>query len=308
MNIETSDFLASFGPTGNLVRLFFKPRKCDIFHWCGDETELLTHPQYYGMPLLFPPNRTENGCFRFNNRVYQMPVNDPVNNFNVHGILLKHRPAKVYHEGNLLKVMLCWTPDDSGFAGFPHEFNLSMEYLFGPASVNIAAIITNLSKADMPYGIGFHTAFAAPHDEDVRIRVPNDGKYWRVHPARRLPDGTMAEISPEVKAVLDGMTEIRSCALGSLFSAPPQGECFEILRKEVCIRFSTDPKFRFFAVWNAGGKRELICLEPMSWLTNAPNLPLPHQQSGVRVLAPGDTVRFSMDLQISAGQRAAFCS
>lgn len=237
-----------------------------------------------------------------------MPVNDPANNFNIHGILLNHRPDTVYREGNLLKVMLRWTPKDSGFASFPHEFNLTMEYLFGPASVSIAAIITNLSETDMPYGIGFHTAFAAPREEKVRIRVPNDGKYWRVHPVRRLPDGTTGVITPEVKAVLDGMAEVRSCALGSLYSGQPQGECFEVLRKEVYIRFSADPKFRFFAVWNADGKRELICLEPMSWLTNAPNLPLSYQQSGVRVLAPGDMVRFSMDLQISAGQQAVFRS
>ena len=300
MNIETPDFLASIGPTGNLVRLFFKPRNCDIFHWCDDETELLSHPQYYGVPLLFPPNRTENGRFLFQGRIYQMPVNDSVNHFNVHGFLLNHRPETVYHEGNLLRATLCWRPNDPGFAGFPHEFDLSMEYLFEPASVCIAATITNLSKTAMPYGIGFHTAFAAPRSEEVRIRVPNDRKFWRVHPSRRLPDGTLAEIATEVATVLDGRAKINSCALGSVFSASPQGECFEILRRDVHIRYSVDPKFRFFAVWNAEGKRELICLEPMSWLTNAPNLPLSLEQSGVLVLDPGDTVRFTQNLQISA--------
>lgn len=301
MNIETADFLASIGPTGNLVRLYFKPRNCDIFHWCDDETELLTHPQYYGIPLLFPPNRTEHGRFLFQGRVYLMPVNDSIRGFNVHGFLLHHRPESVCCEGNLLRVTLRWTPNDPGFTGYPHEFSLTSEYRFGPASVSIETLLVNRSEADMPYGIGYHTAFAAPHDEKVRIRVPHDGKFWRVHPERRLPDGTLAEIPPEVATVLDGRAEIRSCALGSLFSASPQGECFEILRKEVGIRFSVDPKFRFFAVWNADGKRDLICLEPMSWLTNAPNLALPHEQSGVRVLAPGNTVRFSMNLQISAG-------
>lgn len=300
MNIETSDFLASIGPTGNLTRLFFKPCGCDIFHWCGETEELLAHPQFYGVPLLFPPNRTENGCFRFHDRIYRMPINDPVNNFNVHGFLLDHRPETVRREGDLLRVTLHWSPRDPGFAGFPHEFTLTMEYLFGPASADIAAVITNLSRTAMPCGIGFHTAFAAPRDEEVRIRVPNDGRYWRVHPARRLPDGSREEISPDVAAVLAGRAEIRSCALGALFSASPQGQCFEIMRRKVRIRYSAAPEFRFFAVWNAGGARDLICLEPMSWLTNAPNLPLSHDRSGVRALAPGDTVRFLMKLQISA--------
>ena len=302
MNIETTDFLASIGPTGNLVRLYFKPRGCDILHWCDDETELLAHPQYYGVPLLFPPNRTEHGRFRFLDRVYQMPVNDPINGFNVHGFLLTHRPEMIFHEGNLLRVTLHWSPTDPNFAGYPHEFSLTMKYLFGPASVRIETILANRSETEMPYGIGFHTAFAAPHDEQVWIRVPNNGKFWHVHPGRRLPDGTSEEISPEIAAVLDGKAEIRSCALGLQFSAPPQGECFEILRRDVNIRYSVDPKFRFFAVWNAAGERDLICLEPMSWLANAPNLPLPPEQSGVRVLAPGETVCFTMNLQISSSR------
>ena len=298
MNIETADFLASLGPTGNLVRLYFKPCNCDILHWCGDETELLAHPQYYGVPLLFPPNRTEHGRFRFQGRTYRMPVNDPVNGFNVHGILLNHRPEKIFREKDLLRVTLHWAPEEPDFAGFPHEFTLTMEYRFGPASVLIGTVLVNRSETDMPYGIGFHTAFAAPHGERVRIRVPNTGKFWHVHPERRLPDGTLAEIAPEVAAVLDGREAVRSCALGLQFSAHPQGECFEILRRDVRIRYSVDPEFRFFAVWNAEGKRDLICLEPMSWLANAPNLPLPPEQSGVRVLAPGASVRFAMNLEI----------
>ena len=300
MNIETADFLASIGPTGNLVRLFFKPGNCDIFHSCEDETELLTHPQYYGLPLLFPPNRTEHGRFRFHGRVYQMPINDPVNNFNVHGFLLNHRPEIIYHEADLLRVTLHWAPNDPGFSGFPHEFTLTMEYRFGPGALCIETNITNLSEMDMPYGIGFHTAFAAPHDEMVWIRVPNNGNFWSVHPDRRLPDGTLTEIAEEVAAVMDCRAEIRSCALGAIFSALPQGQCFEVFRPDVRISYSADPKFRFFAVWNAAGKRDLICLEPMSWLPNAPNLPLSPEQSGIQMLAPGDTVSFAMNLQISA--------
>ena len=299
MNIETKDFLAFFGPTGNLVRLFFKPCSCEIFHWCNEESELLAHPQYYGVPLLFPPNRTENGSFRFQDRVSRMKINDPVNHYNVHGFLLDKRPGKMVHEGDLVRSVLRWTPQDTDFAGFPHEFELVMEYRFGPGSVHMETTITNHSGTDMPCGIGFHTAFAAPRDEKIFLHVPNDGTFWHVHPSKRLPDGTKEKLSPEVAAVLDGKEETRFCNLGAQFSARNGGECFQILRKEVLIRYAVDPKFRFFAVWNGERKRDLICLEPMSQLANAPNLPLPPQESGVRALAPGETIVFVMEFLIS---------
>ncbi|MBP5182474.1 MAG: hypothetical protein J6331_05545, partial [Lentisphaeria bacterium] len=231
MNIETNDFLASFGPTGNPVRLFFKPCSCEIFHWCDEESELLAHPQYYGIPLLFPPNRTENGSFRFQGRVYRMKINDPVNHYNVHGFLLDKRPENMVREGDLVRCVLHWTPEDTDFAGYPHEFELVREYCFGPGSVHVETRITNHSGTDMPYGIGFHTAFAAPRDEEIFLRVPNDGTFWRVHPSRRLPDGTKETLSPEVAAVLNGEKEIRFCDLGAQFSAPDGGACFQILRK-----------------------------------------------------------------------------
>lgn len=308
MNIETADFLASIGPTGNLVRLFFKPCRCEIFHWCEDETELSAHPQYYGLPLLFPPNRTEHGCFQFHGRVYRLPINDPVNGFNVHGFLLDHHPDAVSCKGNCWNVTLRWKPDDPGFAGFPHEFELTRKYCFLEASVRIETVIDNHSAEDMPYGIGFHTAFAAPRDEAVFIRVPHDGHFWYVHPTRRLPDGRLAEIEPDVASALDGKSESRSCPLGVQLSVPPAGGCFEILRRDVRIRYVVDPKFRFFAVWNAAGQRDLICIEPMSWLTNAPNLPLPGEQAGIRALASGESVCFSQELHIFPGCDCRFLS
>ena len=304
MNIETTDFQASFGPTGNLVRLFFKPVSCDVFHWCGDEDELLAHPQYYGVPLLFPPNRTENGQFLFQGRTYRLPVNDPVNGFNVHGFLLDKRPASVVREGNDVTVRTVWDPACPGFSGFPHTFEIVRIFRFGQAAVRMETEIVNHSHEAMPCGIGFHTAFAAPEEEAVFIRVPHDGRYWRVDRARRLPDGTFDELTPETRAVLEGKAQVRSTALGALFSAPPEGARFAVVRRNADIVFSADKNFPFFAVWNAEGRREMVCIEPMSWFTNAPNLPLLREQTGVRALPPGEKLRFVMSLEIFPGKDA----
>ena len=300
MNIDTDGFSAMIGPTGNLVRLFHKPTRCDVFHWCADESELLSHPQYYGVPLIFPPNRTAHGQFRFQGRIYQLPINDPAHDFNVHGFLLGQRPKSIIREADRWIVQTVWAPGCQGFSGYPHTFELIRTYRFEPAKVGIETVITNRSKLDMPYGIGFHTAFAAPQNEDIFIRVPHRGMFWQVDPDRRLPDGSLAAIAPEEAAVLDGEAEVSSAPAAMLLSAPPQGASFEIIRRMMNITFTADRKFGFFAVWNAEGKRGLICLEPMSWMTNAPNSPLPYDRSGVRVLCPDESVSFSMSIIISS--------
>jgi len=300
MNIETDGFSAMIGPTGNLVRLFHKSTQSDVFHWCGDESELLSHPQYYGVPLIFPPNRTAHGRFCFQGRIYQLPVNDPAHDFNVHGFLLDQRPKSIIRDNDRWIVQTIWEPGCQGFSGYPHTFELIRTYRFEPAKVWIETVITNRSKLDMPYGIGFHTAFAAPQNEDVFIRVPHCGMFWQVDPDRRLPDGSQAVISSKDAAVLNGEAEVSSTPVAMLLSAPPQETCFEIIRPMMNITYIADREFSFFAVWNAEGKREMICLEPMSWMTNAPNLPLPYDRSGVRILRPDESVRFSMSINISS--------
>jgi len=300
MNIDTDGFSAMIGPTGNLVRLFHKSTQCDVLHWCDDERELLSHPQYYGVPLIFPPNRTAHGQFRFQGRIYQLPVNDPAHDFNVHGFLLGQRPKSVIRENDRWIVQTVWEPGCPGFAGYPHTIELTRTYRFESAAVWIETVITNRSKLDMPYGIGFHTAFAAPQNEDVFIRVPHNGMFWQVDPDLRLPDGSLAAIAPKDAAVLNGEAEVSSTPVAMLLSAPLQGTSFEIIRPMMNITFTADRKFGFFAVWNAEGKRGMICLEPMSWMTNAPNSPLPYDRSGVRVLLPDESVSFSMSIKISS--------
>ena len=45
----------------------------------------LDNPYLYGMPLLFPVNRIENGTFEFEGRRYVFPINEPSTGCHLHG-------------------------------------------------------------------------------------------------------------------------------------------------------------------------------------------------------------------------------
>ena len=49
----------------------------------------LDNPYLYGMPILFPVNRIENGSFLFEGRKYVFPINEPASNCHLHGELHK---------------------------------------------------------------------------------------------------------------------------------------------------------------------------------------------------------------------------
>ncbi|NHN34636.1 hypothetical protein G9U52_33245 [Paenibacillus sp. S3N08] len=45
-------------------------------------------PRNHGIPVLFPPNRYEDGSFSFNGRMYSFPVNEEKTDRQSHTLLL----------------------------------------------------------------------------------------------------------------------------------------------------------------------------------------------------------------------------
>jgi aldose 1-epimerase len=55
------------------------------------------------------------------------------------------------------------------------------------------------------------------------------------------------------------------------------------------IFYEVDDNFKFWVLWNDGGEKGFFCPEPMTWMINAPNLPLSFAESGYLELAPGQS-------------------
>ncbi len=57
-----------------------------------------------------------------------------------------------------------------------------------------------------------------------------------------------------------------------------------------------------FAIWNDGVGNDFVCLEPMSWMTDAPNVPLAPEITGLRSLAPGAVTEFISRLSVESNK------
>jgi aldose 1-epimerase len=72
----------------------------------GNFEDFISNPGIYGVPVLFPPNRYEDGQFSWRGTVYQLPVNEVATGNHLHGFL--HTSAWQLEEFGSLrwKVML----------------------------------------------------------------------------------------------------------------------------------------------------------------------------------------------------------
>ena len=214
-------------------------------------------PELYGIPVLFPPNRIENGEFTFAGQRYRLPLNEPARNNHLHGLALHVEwlisgpcEARFYHRA---------TKD------YPAEFELRLKYEFQPEQVVQVLTVINHGNEPMPCGIGFHTVFNAP----VRLRLDAAECYREVLPPRYLPTGRLL---PWEGFNPNHWFSPGEQALSRQFQATPGVHAAELDYGQLWLRYEVDPKFTEWCLWNGGKDSGFICPEPMSWMTNAPNL------------------------------------
>lgn len=277
--------------TGNMIRLTHRKTGMEILRFPDSDAALMLEPAVYGIPLLLPPNRIRDGRFAVRDRTFRFPVNEKTTNCFLHGLALgrEFEPGPVEETEDVLRLAVTFRFDASRpeFSGFPCIFEVEIRYEMRKEGVTHTVIVRNAGMIPMPLGVGFHTAFCIPETEPVTLEIPHlpDGA-WNVHPQRRLPDGNKRAWSELEKSVLSGRKKVGNAAFSCMFPLPEPERCIWIRRKYGTVCYRLDPRFLHAACWNDGGGKGFFCIEPMSWMTDAPNVPLPPEISGFRLLAP----------------------
>ena len=303
LEYETPEWKASVALSsgGNLIRLRCRRTETEILRFPRTPAELKAHPECFGTPLLLPPNRIADGAFSANGIRYRLPLNDPLTGSHLHGLVLGRPWDLLSVDGENIVAGYEFGPASPEYSGFPHRFRLEMRYCFAPDSVTQLLAVRNAGPDPMPLGVGFHTAFLLPPEEKTTVHVPRGEGRWEVHPVRRLPTGRLVAWENETAALLDGERSADSLPVAVLF--PVCGKHEALIRHARCrIRYAFDPQYRHLACWNDGGGKEFFCIEPMSWMTNAPNLPLPSEVSGFSLLKGGGTRTFRSEFRIEFSQ------
>lgn len=289
----------------NVIKLSHKATGAEILRTpTADEIETFkTRPQIFGLPLLFPPNRIEDGTYTFESHQYQYPITISDQNNYHHGII-KSEPfilTRTETGTDWVEVEASYFSNlfnNAIYKNFPHELICKMTFRLSAEGLKQTTTFINLGKDNMPVGMGFHTPINVPFTEngnrnDYRLKL-SAGKRWEMS-NRTLPTGKLDDLGSEEAPLRDeGIVTFGKAIEWALTNEPLQidgreysGAILTDTAKNLSVYYETDKQFKHWTLWNNGGEVPYICPEPQSWATNAPNLKLPAEITGFQFIAPG---------------------
>ena len=273
----------------NLVRLANTRLGIEILH-CPSVEEVETfksRPQIFGLPLLFPPNRIEDGRYTFDGRLYQYPITIEKENNYHHGII-KGEPfvvSKAKEDSEGVKIECRYysnQANDSIYKNFPHAFKCKVIYKRSAKGLEQEVVFSNKSQERMPVGVGFHTPLMIPFEggeaKDYRLRVAV-GEQCELS-ERNLPTGGRIPLNEQFLKLRNEGLQVTDCeAIEAGFTLEEieldgksfRGAVVEHLTSGHKICYEVDEKSIYWTIWNNGGDKPYCCPEPQSWITNAPN-------------------------------------
>lgn len=319
MQIEKIDFLgmpaARFEAGGyeaimipqvgaNVVKLSHKASGVEILRTpTQEEVETFKgRPQVFGLPLLFPPNRIEDGTYSFDGRRYQYPITIP-DQHNYHHGIIKSQPFTVTRTNvgkEYVEIEASYFSNlfnNAIYKDFPHEFICRMTFRLSAEGLKQTTTFINLSKENMPIGMGFHTPINVPftangNRNNYKLRL-SVGKRWEMT-NRTLPTGKLQDLNEEESRLrTEGITPFGNAIEWALTNEPLSvdgkpynGAIITDTEKEISVFYETDDQFKHWTLWNNGGEVPYVCPEPQSWAINAPNLKLPASLTGFQFIKP----------------------
>lgn len=292
----------------NLVTLKDEIKNIDILKTpdTGDYDEFINAPQHFGNAVLFPPNRIDNGTYTRNgityNFVHEGSYRTKDNRLMYsHGILrfMKFDIESIIENDDNITMSAAFhsVPGDRIYKDFPHEFICKIKFILSSGGLMQTISFTNLGSIPMPLGAGFHTAFKLPNDavskrDDYRIVYSAD-EHIELN-ERSLPTGNLLPLYSDCRnegilpfdTIADEHTTIKPITVnGKTF----HGAIIKNIETNNNIYFETNNNFPFWMLWNNNARSNYICIEPMSWIINAPNSTLPDDKSGYMQLEAGET-------------------
>ncbi len=282
---------------GNVVSFKDEEKQYSFLRTPPDVAAVTRRPVLYGMPVLFPPNRYEDGTFTINNRTYQFPINEEATHNHIHGFL-KDIPWDVTAAGTTsetayVEVSERIDADSDIFRYFPHEFTIRIRYTLTSEGLQHDVRVENNGREAIPLMLGFHTTLnvpfavgSAPEDYTIAVTV---GERWELSD-RMLPTGRYQSLTTDEEHLRDTGVYPFYTALDNHYTAMPQdGKNYAALtdrRLGVRLIYEADGHYRQWMVFNNFGRGEFVCPEPQTSMVNAPNVDLPSNTTGLVMLEP----------------------
>lgn len=264
-----------------------------------DMDSFRANPVVHGIPVLFPPNRYEDGTFTWNGRTYTFPINEARTGNHLHGFF--HTAAWRVDSFGVNEVEsyvnLSISIDESHpiYTYLPHRFTISLRYTLNGDGLFQHVMVKNDGEDAMPCLLAFHTTINAPFasgssHEDYRFTMTTKER-WELN-ERMLPTGKFQPLLLEEEAMkTTGISPYWAPMDNHYTSSAPNGRNRMELtdtRLGVTLVYDAGTAFKQWMIYNNDATPGFFCPEPQTNLVNAPNVDLPAEQTGFVSLEPGE--------------------
>lgn len=275
VKLTRGEWSAEVNPSmgGNTVRLTRAGR--DVLRPMEDPAQWEKEPFLFGSPFLLPANRTDGGTFVFEGKRYTLPLNEPALRNHLHGRIAAH-PFVLTEQGqDTVRLALENTGDL-----YPFPFRLTVTVRLDEAGYRRTAEVKNTGPTDLPFTFGLHTTFPEPDF----LRVPLAQAHRRDE--RHIPTH-YEPLNGEEQKIVAG-TDPRGVPLSGYYSSG--GHVARVGEYE----YTVSPNFDHWILFNGGGKRGFLCVEPQAGQVNGLN------SGGYLRLSPGQSELFETSLRVAA--------
>lgn len=276
----------------NLISMVDKKTNTELLRVPSSSAEFWEYPVLFGTPILFPPNRIDKGKFHFGERTYQFDINEQDKQNHIHGFVHTRKWDVSMIEVNEETISIITEFDSSKhedvMVQFPHHFIIRMIYILNDNLFAKKAEIMNKSSEVLPFGFGYHTSFLFPVETSL-FKLSVD-KRWKLN-ERFLPTGELEDIS--FRDELNKGMSLSGMKLDDVFLSNPNNKGLQTAQllygsTGIEINYTVDQSFKHWVVYNKDGKSGFLCPEPYTWVTNAPNLNVKAELTGIQGIEPGD--------------------
>ena len=276
-------------------------------------------PTRSGHPVLFPfPNRLRDGRFTFEEKTYQLPLNEATGRHAIHGFTPRHPwrvvgtdvgadSASITGQFQLSRDL----PDARGY--WPADFVLTLTYRLTASVLRVEAVVENPDPGPLPFGLGYHPYFCIPTAPgaaaDEMVLEAHVSGVWESDGG--LPTGERKSVPPELDFREPRL--IGTTALDTLYTVGdrmPGNGLFPVARlshrtNPGMLTVACSPAFRELLLF-IPPHRKAVAIEPYTCASDAPNLAAGGIDAGWQFLPPGGRWEAAVEYRWDQNARPSF--
>lgn len=296
--LKNKHFIAKINVSKGANLIFLRSSNGAIILREPDYDKGVDNPYLYGMPILFPVNRIENGKFCFGGKEYVFSINEPNTNCHLHGEI--HDKEFCVNKFSENRAVLSY----NGVFGGVNEFCLTLDYRLTKRGVKLKTTVNNLSKYKMPIMLGFHTTFNSSfiNDSENYVKVSIDSEIERNF-NNYLPTGKLLEFDGVSKQLLKGSFNPLSQPISRHYKCKKHYKIVNFDKNSnMSVVYNNSKNLNYRLIYN-GNADGYICLEPQNVMANAPNISKDRKVSGFNYIKPRSKIVFKSQILLLKGDR-----